>query len=65
MKGFRVEQRFTIAAEDLAEAMKRWEILNEEAESIGFLPECGALGEMKPSEVIPGSPLAKHMEAAR
>jgi hypothetical protein len=61
VKAFRVEQTFTIATGDLCEATKAWAELVEVAGDLGFISEGGALGEMKPEDVVAGSELEKHL----
>jgi hypothetical protein len=49
MKAFAVEQRYTVAADDIGEVTKRWAELNELAEELGFQDAGGSVGESKES----------------
>lgn len=64
MKPFRSGIDLTIAAPDLGIATKKWDELTACAEDLGFNLEGGFVSEMKPEEVIPGSPIDRKTEAA-
>ena len=61
-KPFSIEARYTVPAANLAEAERLRERLDAFArDQLALLGEGGHVEQMKPGDVVPGSPLARQL----